>query len=447
MTRKARSGAALAAVLTGLVSAMAMLRPAHLAADSRPGANHFPNVTLTTQDGEEVRFYDLIKGKIVAINLIYTTCKFACPLETARLAQVQKLLGDRMGRDVFFYSITIDPEHDTPSVLKAYAEKFHTGPGWLFLTGSRADIDLISKKIGLYSPPNPSDDGHMPMLLIGNEATGEWTRTSALDNPKYTVRILTDWMSTSYVAKSERSYTEAKPIVNRDNGKYLYTSLCANCHSIGEGRKIGPDLSTALGLRDREWLTGYITQPDAMRAQNDRAAMALMKQFPEVRMPNLGLNADEARQILRYIGEQKAHGDTNAAAPAASHEPAAVGSRALIDPAVAVQESLARDSMEGVRESATALRDAAGKIGSKAADIETAAADLAKQTTLADARNAFGTLTDALIAHLHAEKAAPPEGIRIGYCPMVRKSWLQKNGAVANPYFGSRMLTCGELTE
>ena len=69
----------------------------------RWAAGEFPNVELTTQDGQRVRFYDdLIKGKIVAVNLIYTTCKYACPLETARLAQVQKLLGARMGRDVFF---------------------------------------------------------------------------------------------------------------------------------------------------------------------------------------------------------------------------------------------------------------------------------------------------------------------------------------------------------
>src|SRR5436190_17768138 len=112
------------------------------AQNTRWGAGYFPNVTLTTQDGDTVRFYDdLIKGKIVAINLIYTSCKYACPLETARLAQVQKVLRDRMGRDVFFYSITIDTEHDTPAVLKEYAEKFHAGPGWLLLTGSRPSID------------------------------------------------------------------------------------------------------------------------------------------------------------------------------------------------------------------------------------------------------------------------------------------------------------------
>jgi len=86
--------------------------------DSRWGVNVFPNVTLTTHHGQSVRFYDdLIKGKIVAVDLIYTTCKYARPLEAARLAQVQRLLGDRMGRDVFLYSITIDPDHDTPAML------------------------------------------------------------------------------------------------------------------------------------------------------------------------------------------------------------------------------------------------------------------------------------------------------------------------------------------
>ena len=124
-------------------------------ADGAPkwGADYFPNVVLTTHQGKSVRFFDdLIKGRIVAIDLIYTTCQYACPLETARLAQVQRALGERMGRDVFFYSITIDPDHDTPAVLDAYARKYNVGPGWLFLTGAKADIDLLSRKLGLYSP-------------------------------------------------------------------------------------------------------------------------------------------------------------------------------------------------------------------------------------------------------------------------------------------------------
>src|SRR5205823_2986158 len=142
---------------------------------------------ITTPQGKTVRFYDdLVKGKIVAIDLIYTTCKYACPLETARLAQVQRLLGDRMGRDVFFYSITIDPDHDTPAVLAEYAEKYHAGPGWLFLTGAKGDIELIGRKLGLYTGPDPRNpDGHVPYLLVGNQATGQWMRNSAVDNPKF----------------------------------------------------------------------------------------------------------------------------------------------------------------------------------------------------------------------------------------------------------------------
>ena len=117
MRRKRWASITAASVL--LVGAVAFLdiRPA-LAANPW-GANYFPNVPLTTQDGTTVRFYDdLLKGKSVAINLIYTSCQDECPLETARLVQVQRLLGDRVGRDIFFYSISIDPKRDTPEVLK-----------------------------------------------------------------------------------------------------------------------------------------------------------------------------------------------------------------------------------------------------------------------------------------------------------------------------------------
>ena len=88
-----------------------------------------------------------------------------------------------MGKDVFFYSITIEPNVDTPRVLKAYAEKYKIGPGWTFLTGKEADIKLLTRRLGLDFLPNPNDpDGHIPSLLIGNDATGLWMRNSALDN-------------------------------------------------------------------------------------------------------------------------------------------------------------------------------------------------------------------------------------------------------------------------
>ena len=115
------------------------------------GGDYFPNTLLTDQDGQQMRFFDdMIKGKVVVINFIFTTCSDSCPLETARLRQVQKLLGDRVGKDIFFYSISIDPLSDTPEVLKAYAQRFQIGPGWQFLTGEFADITDLRKKLGLF---------------------------------------------------------------------------------------------------------------------------------------------------------------------------------------------------------------------------------------------------------------------------------------------------------
>src|SRR6476661_3260571 len=142
MRRKRQAGLATAIASFLIVIFLINAGSTPAAADNaRWGANYFPNVILTTQDGTKVHFYDdVIKGKIVVIDLIYTHCVDACPLETARLAQVQKLLGDRVGKDVFFYSISIDPNRDTPKVLKAYAQKYHIGPGWTFLTGKRPTL-------------------------------------------------------------------------------------------------------------------------------------------------------------------------------------------------------------------------------------------------------------------------------------------------------------------
>src|SRR5215218_4821774 len=229
---------------TLILAAAAFLYAAAPAAADNPrlGIGYFPNVTLTTQDGDAVKFYDdLIKGRIVAINLIYTTCKYACPLETARLTQVAKLLGDRMGRDIFFYSISIDPEHDTPQVLKAYADKYQVGPGWTFLTGKKDEIDDISKKLGLYSEPDPSNpDGHLPMLVIGNEETGQWMRNSAMDNPKFLSRTIGDWLNSWQTAKkSSKSYADV-PAFTFDQGEYTFRNHCAACHTIGRGDHFGP---------------------------------------------------------------------------------------------------------------------------------------------------------------------------------------------------------------
>ena len=296
---------AAAAMLLAVVTAVLNSRPAGVHAQSRWGANYFPKVTLTTQTGDAVDFYDLIKGRIVAIELIYTSCEYSCPLETARLAHVQRLLGDRMGRDVFFYSISIDPAHDTPAVLKKYAEQYGAGPGWLFLTGKAEDIELLSKKLGLYSEPNPeAKDGHTATLLIGNEATGQWVRGSALDNPQFTAQIIGNWMNNWATAKASKSYDTAAPLQPPGKGQYLFATKCATCHSIGEGDKTGPDLAVALARRDRGWLARYVSAPDRMRAAGDPIARELLARYTAVRMPNLNLSEPEAADVLAYVQSQ-----------------------------------------------------------------------------------------------------------------------------------------------
>ena len=117
---------------------------------ARWGADYFPNVPLTTHDGKTVHFFDdLLKDKVVAVNFIYTHCPDTCPLETAQLVQVQNIMGDRLGKDVFFYSISIDPERDTPEVLKAYAKRYKADlSGWKFLTGTTRDILVVATQYG-----------------------------------------------------------------------------------------------------------------------------------------------------------------------------------------------------------------------------------------------------------------------------------------------------------
>jgi protein SCO1 len=304
---------AASALLFGL-AAVFMMRS--VAADGR-GQQMFPNIELTTQDGKKVHFYDdLIKGKIVAIELFYTSCQYSCPLETARLAQVQKMLGDRVGKDIFFYSISIDPEHDTPEVIKAYMQKFKIGPGWTFLTGDKKDIDFLSKRIGLYAPPNVNADGHLAYLLVGNDETGQWMRNSALDNPSFQARMIGDFLDNYKHAKpaDQASSTDSGPL-HLNPGQYLFGKECLACHTIGHGDKVGPDLVGVTNTRDPKWLTQIIQRPEQLLSENDPIATALLKKYT-VRMPDLGVNDEELKDLITYIQERTAAHEKEVAASA-----------------------------------------------------------------------------------------------------------------------------------
>lgn len=159
----------------------------------------FPNVVLTTHEGRKVRFYDdLLKDKIVTINFMYAKCEGVCPGITANLVRVQKLLAPRVGKDIFMYSITLKPEQDTPMALHHYAEMFHVGPGWQFLTGKPDDIELLRRKLG-FTNPDPVEDAdqnqHIGMLRYGNEALEQWAGCPGLAHAQYIAESIgwVDW--------------------------------------------------------------------------------------------------------------------------------------------------------------------------------------------------------------------------------------------------------------
>lgn len=271
---------------------------------NRWGASYFPNVPLVTHEGKTVRFYDdLLKGKKVAINVVFTQCTDVCPLETAMLVQLQRILGERFGRDLHLYSMSIDPERDTPQALKAFAEKY--GARWTFLTGKREDVILVARKLGLLRASDLGRrDGHSPTLLLGDEPAGQWTRKSALDNPEFLAASIGSFFGWRD-ATPAKSYAEARPF-QPDDGRYLFQSRCSACHTIGEGDRIGPDLLGVTARRDRAWLIRYVRAPDQVLAEGDPIAVALFKKYKEVRMPNIGMNANEAFAVLSYVHAQTA---------------------------------------------------------------------------------------------------------------------------------------------
>jgi len=273
------------------------------------GANYFPTVPLITQDGKTLHFYDdMLKGKIVLINFIYTECGDVCPLETAKLAQVYKLLGDRMGKDIFFYSISVDPRRDTPAVLKAYAKKFHAGLGWYFLTGKREDIDAVRKKIGMAARPDEDPvTGHTTSLTLGNEPQGQWMQDSSFDDPHFIATMIGNWLTPGY--RSATNSYENVPRITEDTagpGPTMFRTRCAACHTIGGGDGVGPDLLGVTAARGRDWLTKYILAPDKMLAAKDSVAVALFNKYNKVKMPNLHLAPVDVTTLLDYFDARTA---------------------------------------------------------------------------------------------------------------------------------------------
>jgi protein SCO1 len=287
------------------------------------GEGYFPNLPVVTQDGKTLRFYDdLLKGKIVVINFIYTSCPDICPIATARLTQVQDKLGEQMGRDFFFISMTVDPQRDTPQRLREYADAYGAGPGWFFVTGKPEDIRAINYTLGERSR---SLSEHRNQIVLGNEPEGQWQRDSVFGDIDGVVtairRMDPKW-------RDEVRNVPSSPLGNtglqmsNQPGQALFRKLCAPCHTIGVGDRIGPDLRGVTQRRDHAWLSSFIQNPARMLAQRDPIALELAAKFPAVHMPLLGLHEADAADLINYLETQNARIEdtgTSSASPGHDH--------------------------------------------------------------------------------------------------------------------------------
>jgi protein SCO1/2 len=137
-----------------------------------------PDVSVIDQDGNPRRFYtDLVKGRVVVINFIYTTCTTICPPLGATFGKLQKGLGDRLGKEVFLISISVDPATDTPARLRAWGAQFGAAHGWTLITGDKSELNRLLRVLGtdVASPEN-----HSAMVLIVNDRAGTWKRVYGL---------------------------------------------------------------------------------------------------------------------------------------------------------------------------------------------------------------------------------------------------------------------------
>ena len=152
-------------------------------------STRIPDVQIYDQTGRRLNFYtDLIKGKTVAINFIFTTCTGICPPLTATFRRVQQDLAEQK-LQAQLISISVDPATDTPARLLEFAAKFKAAPGWTFVTGDKAAIDSILQSLGT-AVANKND--HTPMILIGNDVTGYWTRAYGLSSPTVLVKLISN---------------------------------------------------------------------------------------------------------------------------------------------------------------------------------------------------------------------------------------------------------------
>lgn len=145
-----------------------------------------PDLTVVNQSGEKLRFNsDVIENRVAVVTSFFTSCTAFCPLTEERLSRLAKELGDRMGKDVVFVSVSVDPKRDTPQKMKAWGEKFHIGQGWTLVSGQKEDVETLLKSFGLYVDMQR----HQSALIIGNQGRG-WVRVSSWASPAKLAQVI-----------------------------------------------------------------------------------------------------------------------------------------------------------------------------------------------------------------------------------------------------------------
>jgi protein SCO1/2 len=177
-----------AIILALLVSPLSIT--AQYKQDKKPAKDAISSVALVDQDGKKIDFHDdLLKGRVVAINFIYTTCAAICPMQGDQFARLQEKLGERLGKEVLLISISADPEADSPQKLKAWLSHFGAKQGWRFVTGEKSEIDRLSRAL---TGDQARKGDHSPVMFIGNYDRGLWKRVYGLAEPERLTSMIVD---------------------------------------------------------------------------------------------------------------------------------------------------------------------------------------------------------------------------------------------------------------
>ena len=144
--------------------------------------NYFTDTEVLDQNGNKLRFYtDVLRNRVVLISFIFTNCDYACPMQAQKLKQTRALMVPAIKDEVWFVTLSVDPERDTPAAMKQFAEKQGLDESrWLFLTGKKENVDFLVKRLGQYTE---NVEAHTTLMLAGNDRTRHWTRVLPMVPP------------------------------------------------------------------------------------------------------------------------------------------------------------------------------------------------------------------------------------------------------------------------